>query len=70
MANDHSEDTNHGDTIAAWTSVLIIIVGFVGLVLFFYLGDLNLTYISAGVIVVGAIAGPALSALGFGKKRK
>ncbi|MEY4553812.1 MAG: hypothetical protein RL197_239 [Actinomycetota bacterium] len=70
MATDHPEDTNHGDTIAAWTSVLIIIVGFVGLVLFYYLGDLNLTYISAGVILVGAVAGPVLSALGFGKKRK
>jgi hypothetical protein len=45
MASDHPEDTNHGDTIAAWTSVLIIIVGFVGLVLFYYLDDLNLTYI-------------------------
>lgn len=69
LSSDHPEDTNHGDTVAAWTSVAIIIIGFAGLTAFFYLGDLNLTYVSAGVIVLGAIAGPVLSMLGFGKKR-
>ena len=69
MSADHPEDTNHGDTVAAWTSVVIIILGFCGLTAFFYLGDLNLAYVSAAVIVLGAIAGPVLSMLGFGKKR-
>lgn len=69
MSADHPEDTNHGDTVAAWTAVVIMIIGFAGLTAFFYLGDLNLTYVSAGVIVLGAISGPVLSILGFGKKR-
>jgi len=69
MSSDHPSDTNHGDTVASWTSVIIIMVGFVGLVTFFYLNDMNLTWVSVGVILVGAIAGPILSALGFGKKR-
>jgi Na+/proline symporter len=69
MSADHPEDTNHGDTIAAWTSVSVIVVGFIGLVIFFYIGDMNLTWASIATIAVGAILGPILSALGLGKKK-
>lgn len=69
MSADHPEDTNHGDTVAAWTSVIVIILGFVGLTIFFYLEETNLTWISIAVIGVGVILGPALSALGLGKKK-
>lgn len=69
MSADHPEDTNHGDTVAAWTSVIVIILGFVGLTIFFYLEETNLTWISIAVIGVGVILGPVLSALGLGKKK-
>jgi hypothetical protein len=69
MSPEISGNSSHGDTIAAWTAVVIMIIGFSGLVLFFFLGDLMFTYVSAAVIVVGAVAGPILSALGLGKKR-
>lgn len=69
MSTDHPADTNHGDTIASWTSVIVIVLGFLGLVVFFYIGDLTLTWASIAVIGVGAVLGPILSALGFGKKR-
>lgn len=69
MSADHPEDTNHGDTIAAWSAVVVIVLGFLGLVVFFYIGDLTLTWVSIAVIGAGAILGPILSALGFGKKR-
>jgi hypothetical protein len=69
MSPEISGNSSHGDTIAAWTAVIVMIVGFSGLVLFFFIGDLTLTYVSAAVIVVGAVAGPILSALGLGKKR-
>jgi hypothetical protein len=69
MSADHPEDTNHGDTVAAWTSVIVIILGFVGLTTFFYLEETNLTWISIAVIGVGVILGPVLSALGLGKKK-
>lgn len=68
MSADHPEDTNHGDTVAAWTSVSVIMVGFAGLVFFFYVGNEALTWASVAVIAVGAVLGPVLSALGFGKK--
>jgi hypothetical protein len=69
MSADHPEDTNHGDTVAAWTSVSVIMLGFAGLVFFFYVANETLTWASVGVIVVGAILGPVLSALGLGKKK-
>lgn len=69
MSKDKPGQASHGDTVAAWTSVVVIIVGFIGLVLFYFLGELNLTFASIAVIAIGAIAGPVLSRLGFGKKR-
>ncbi|MEN9992935.1 MAG: hypothetical protein RLY83_505 [Actinomycetota bacterium] len=69
MSADHPEDTNHGDTVAAWTSVTVIMVGFAGLVLFFYIGNESLTWVSIFVIAAGAVLGPILAALGLGKKK-
>lgn len=69
MSADHPEDTNHGDTVAAWTSVTVVMLGFAGLVFFFYIGDETFTWASAGVIVVGSILGPILAAFGLGKKK-
>ncbi|CAB4539384.1 MAG: hypothetical protein F2529_02160 [Actinobacteria bacterium] len=69
MSTEHPDEAGHGDTVAAWTSVVVLILGFSGMVLFFYIGDLNLTFASIAVILIGAIAGPVLSRLGFGKKR-
>jgi hypothetical protein len=44
-------------------------LGFVGLVLFFYVGDETLTWASIGVIVIGSVLGPILAAFGLGKKK-
>lgn len=69
MSADHPEDTNHGDTVAAWTSVIVIILGFIGLTIFFYQQETTLTWTSIAVIGVGVVLGPVLSALGLGKKK-
>jgi hypothetical protein len=69
MSADHPKDTNHGDTVAAWTSVIVIMIGFAGLTTFFYLEETTLTWTSIAVIGVGVILGPVLSALGLGKKK-
>jgi hypothetical protein len=69
MSADHPKDTNHGDTVAAWTSVIVIMIGFAGLTMFFYLEETTLTWTSIAVIGVGVILGPVLSALGLGKKK-
>ena len=71
MSEDHPEDVNHGDTVAAWTSVTVVMVGFVGLVTFYVLGKdfESLTWASIGVIAVGSVLGPILAKLGFGQKK-
>ena len=69
MSADHPEDTNHGDTVASWTSVTVIILGFAGVVAFYYVGNEALTWASIGVIAVGAVLGPVLAAFGLGKKK-
>ena len=69
MSADHPEDTNHGDTVAAWSAVTVIMLGFAGLVLFFYIGNESLTWASIAVIAVGSVLGPILAALGLGKKK-
>lgn len=71
MSEDHPEDVNHGDTIAAWTSVIVVMVGFAGVTTFFVLGKEfeSLTWASVGVIAVGSILGPILAKLGLGQKK-
>lgn len=71
MSEDHPEDVNHGDTIAAWTSVIVVMVGFAGVTTFYVLGKEYeaLTWASVGVIAVGSVLGPILAKLGFGQKK-
>ena len=69
MSADHPQDTNHGDSIAAWSSVIVIVLGFLGATVFLYLNDMTLTWSSVGLIVVGAVLGPVLASLGFGQKK-
>ncbi|WP_286276971.1 HGxxPAAW family protein [Naasia aerilata] len=71
MSNEHSEP-GHGDSPAAWTAVVVMLVGIaagtVGLFLHFtYPGSWDIL-IWAGVIVlvVGAILGFVLKRMGFG----
>lgn len=65
MSTDHA-DPGHGHSPAAWTSVTIMLIAFViGTVAFFL--DLQwLVWASAGLLVVGALVGWALSRAGYG----
>ena len=71
MSNEHSEP-GHGDSPAAWTAVVVMLVGIaagtVGLFLHFtYPGSWDIL-IWAGVIifVIGLVLGYVLKRLGFG----
>ncbi len=65
MSTDHA-DPGHGHSPAAWTSVTIMLIAFViGTVAFFL--DLQwLVWASAGLLVIGALVGWALSRAGYG----
>lgn len=59
---------NHGQTVAAWTLSIIVmlafLVGSIGVVL----DNRSIFWTGVGMIGVGLIAGKVLSALGYGKK--
>jgi len=59
-------DPGHGNSPAAWTAVIIMLVAFtIGTFAFWF--DLAwLVFASAGLVVVGALVGLALKKAGFG----
>ncbi len=61
---------SHGNSVAAWTAVIIIALGFL-LVTVAVVASLTILYpIGAVVIVIGAVTGKVLSAMGFGVSGK
>jgi len=68
MASSHGED--HGNTPAAWTAVLLCIVGFLiggaGLVADMY----ALAIVGGALALVSPVVGKALSAMGLGAPAK
>lgn len=66
MATQHD---SHGNTPAAWTTVVLIIVGFcvggVGMVLSDY--KLTWTFVGLGVVVAAAIIGKVMQLMGLGR---
>lgn len=69
MSAQHNGE-NHGDSIAAWTSVTIIMIAFaIGTAGAWF--EIPAAYTVAIVLaVVGIVAGPVLSKLGYGIKGK
>ena len=65
MSHDDS-DPGHGNSPAAWTAVIIMLVAFtVGTIAFWF--DLPaIVWASAGLLVVGAIVGYVMKRLGYG----
>ena len=61
-------DPGHGHSPAAWTAVVIMLVGFAAGTLFFCLEQPVGVYIAVGVIVLGLITGWALARAGWGVK--
>ena len=65
MTHDNS-DPGHGNSPAAWTAVIIMLVAFtIGTVAFFF-SIAWLVWASAGLVVVGLIVGIVLARLGYG----
>ena len=69
MSTDHPEDTNHGDSIAAWTSVIVIILAVTGATVSYLMGNDSGVLISGVGVLVGIALGPVLKALGLGLKK-
>ena len=63
---DHSIEPGHGDSVASWTTVIIIMVAVTAGTLFYWFEQPVLVWASAGLVVVGLLVGWALKAAGYG----
>ena len=63
------EHLDHGNTPAAWTTVIIIIAAFVVGTLGIMMANWVMFWIGAGMVVLGAVAGKILGMMGFGNPR-
>jgi type III secretory pathway component EscR len=59
-------DPGHGNSPAAWTAVVIMLVAFTIGTLAFWFNVAWLVFASAGLVVVGLIVGLVLRRLGYG----
>jgi hypothetical protein len=66
MSDQHGE--SHGNTVAAWTAVAIILIGFTIGGVGMWLASPVTFWAGVVVVVVGAITGKVLQLLGFGQK--
>ena len=68
MSDAHHD--NHGQTPAAWTAVIIIMVASVVATLAVMLGNWPLFWVGIGLVVVGAVVGKVMAMAGLGKQPK
>jgi multisubunit Na+/H+ antiporter MnhG subunit len=61
--------SNHGNTIAAWTGVGVIMIGGLIMAIAVVLASMTLFVVGAVVAVLGVVAGKVLSMAGYGAKR-
>lgn len=59
-------DPGHGNSPAAWTAVIIMLVAFAIGTLAFWFSIAWLVFASVGLLVVGALTGLVLGRLGYG----
>jgi hypothetical protein len=64
--HDTHHGTGHGNSVAAWTSVSVIMAGFLVMSVAVALTSLWLFLVGVVVGVVGAVLGKVLSGMGFG----
>lgn len=65
MSTQHG-DPGHGDSPAAWTAVVVMLLGIAAGTVFFFLHNATMVWVCAGVVAVGWILGWILSKAGFG----
>lgn len=61
---------NHGQTPAAWTAVIIIMIAFFLGTFAVVIAQPWLFWVSVGLIVVGVVVGQVMSMMGYGAKRE
>lgn len=62
----NSTDPGHGNSVASWTTVIIIMVAFSLGTWFFWIDQPALVYASLGLAIAGLVVGWALKQAGYG----
>ncbi|MDN5807261.1 MAG: hypothetical protein L0J17_01850 [Brevibacterium sp.] len=63
-------DPGHGNSVAGWTGVIIILIGVTIGCVGFTIHTAIITYIGIGVVALGVLVGIILRAVGLGNKPK
>jgi hypothetical protein len=66
MTSEHETEPGHGDSIAAWAAVVIIIVAFAAGTLAFWFEQYGLAWLSGALAIAGVGVGIVLARLGYG----
>lgn len=66
--SDTIADPGHGHSPAAWTAVVVMLLGITAGTVAFCLEQPLFVWISVGVVLVGALLGPILARAGYGVK--
>lgn len=66
MAKHATREVHHGNTPAAWTTVVIITLGFLVGTLGLILGSWPTFWAGPVIVVVGAVVGKVMQAMGLG----
>jgi hypothetical protein len=61
-----SDEAGHGSSPAAWTAVVIMLIGFAIATAFLFLNVIPLVWVGAAIIPIGLIVGGVLKAVGLG----
>ncbi len=61
-------DPGHGHSPAAWTAVIVMLIGVTAGTVAFCFESATFVWVSVGIILVGALLGPILSKAGYGVK--
>jgi hypothetical protein len=64
--SENQTSHGHGDSVAAWVTVSIIIVAFAIGTLFFWFDNAPVVWASAGLAVIGLVVGLFLKKAGYG----
>lgn len=62
----HDDEAGHGNSPAAWTAVIIMLIAFTVGTVAFFLEVAWLVWLSVALLVVGLIAGAVMKQLGYG----
>lgn len=66
MSSNDISDPGHGNSVASWTAVVIMLIAFVIGTVAFFLDEQWLVWGAAGLFVLGLVIGWILAKLGYG----